>query len=199
MVTSAPQHFHNTLASNGWAQSTLPPVVWIVASATTAADSILSANTPPEFLEWDHANGKMKKWVEVAQVWSSCIYMGHPFEVIQSGNEKLLMLSEIIMRDKDGMKDLIQRKWVRTISDTMNILGLKAMSKEQIDPIWYNQQIFPHWNTYLSSSLYSDSPGLSHNFRAWSPADSHWGYSGSSDAYYSYYSPLALRCVVELS
>lgn len=61
--------------------------------------------------------------------------MGHPFEVIQSGNEKLLMLSEIIMRDKDGMKDLIQRKWVRTISDTMNILGLKAMSKEQIDPI----------------------------------------------------------------
>ena len=34
------------------------------------------------------------------------MYMGHPFEVIKSGNKKLLMLSEIIKQDMDDMKGI---------------------------------------------------------------------------------------------
>ena len=68
----------------------------------------------------------------------------HECEVIRSGSEKLLMLSEIIEKDRDGMRDLTRKNWVNTISQTMNIPGLKVMSKEQMEPIQDDARIFPH-------------------------------------------------------
>ena len=121
--------------------------------------------------------------------------MGHSFEMIQSGTEKLLMLSEIIRKDRDDMRDLLRKDWMDTIMQTMKISGLKVMSKNQMHPILDNQQIFPKGMFYLSSSPYNYYGG----FWAWNPAYSYWGGCNAGDTYCYSSSPVALRCVVELS
>lgn len=59
----------------------------------------------------------------------------HECEVIRSGSEKLLMLSKIIEKNQDGMRDITRRDWVNTIAQTMSIPGLTVMSREQMQSI----------------------------------------------------------------
>lgn len=179
-----------------WVSKTSTPVVWVVVTATTSADSILSAETPPSFSEWDQANRKMKSWVQFAQVGSKCMYMGHPFEVIKSGNKKLLMLSEIIKQDMDDMKGISLHWWIGTIADRMTIPGLRVMSTAEMKPISHNRDIFPHWSIYLTSSYI-----LSNYVKAWDPTHGWWTPCNTDYAYHdsNYKNPLVLRCVVKLS
>ena len=198
-ISSATKNFHNTLASNGWAQSTLHPLAWILVASTISTDTILSINTTPEFSEGDRTNGFLKSWLDTTKVWSKCTYMGQWFEMIQSGGKKLLMFSEIIMKSgNEIMKHLTVSDWIQTIDTTIWIIGLKVMTKNQIKSIGANQYVFPDDNIYLSSSPHN------YYFWAWHPAYSQWrdyGFANTTSCYDVSYrnTPKVVRCVLELS
>ena len=166
--------------------------------ATDTAVAVVGTLTQPapSFSEWDQANGKMKDWRKSAKVWSSCTYMGHQFEVIQSWSEKLLMLSDAIMKSGDDMRKLTRGEWMATIATSMQIVWLRVMSREQMEPIQGDTAIFSISNTYLSSSPDDSSDG----FLVWIPDYSYWDdcYAGN-DSCYNGFTPMALRCVVALS
>ena len=177
----------------GWQVDIQLGVPWVLHTATIGVAGTLDQPNR-EFTEADRTNGTLQAFVEQSPVWTIVKLGWHECEVIQSWSEKLLILSEIITKDRDGMRDISQWEWIETIISTQWVSGLKVMSQDQMGPIQNDERIFPHWMIYLSSSPYSGG------FWAWGPAFSSWGhcFAGSTYCYNSDY-PMALRCVVELS
>lgn len=145
-----------------WVSWTPAPVVAVFATTATATETVLSADTPPSFSEWDRTNGKMQSWVAFAKEWMTCMYMGHQCEVIQSWSEKLLMLSEISIKNQNRKgitKAMPLLMWMNDIDYVMDVPWLEVMSKDQMSLITERNRIFPRWYVYISSSYLTDPSG----------------------------------------
>jgi hypothetical protein len=196
MVNSKTPEFHNTLVSNGWkTYTTWSPTLELVNAGQVYVAYIIDQSSTQIFdNQIDHTNTVMKNWLSIAPVWTKCMYVNHEFEVIQSGDEKLLMLSEIITKDRDGMRDLTRWAWKNTIAVTMKIPWLRMMKNNEIESIQRDLRIFPNWIIYLSALLNTYDSSVKY------PIDIEWHDFFEYDyGYCNYKGPMALRCVVELS
>jgi hypothetical protein len=200
MATTVPHYFDNTLASNWWGAWTPAPVISVLVDKdATAVATTLSLNTPPPFSISQQMDGTIRSWLKKASAWWTCTYNGYPCEVIQSGKEKLLMLSEVILKNRDGMRDLTRWEWLHTIVSTMWLPGLKVMTKNQMLPLQRDRDIFPDQYAYLSSS-----PSYRGDNHIFVPADGDiWSDCSMDEDYCNYYDdpkyPIALRCILDVS
>lgn len=193
-ISSTITNFHNALADyQPKNQADSYPVDEKVRANKSVTANILSKSTPdPTFEEADRESGNMKRWIEKSAAWSKCSYGGHQFELIQLGEEKLVMLTKIIT--KDDTVDT-KRNWRNNVRATMWLSWLSLMTREQIEVIQEDIYLFPTWYVFLPSSHNSESDMVYFStINSWEYIDLDTNGRISYDD-----SQVALRCILNIS